>query len=72
LSSAPSFSSRFHSPTSPPQNDDRLLAGGGLLKPSAIKPLFLTLSESLVLRRLGVLQPEDQAALRQAIVSLLA
>lgn len=44
----------------------------GLLKPSAIKPLFLTLAESLVLRQLGVLQPGDQAALRQAIASLLA
>jgi len=40
-----------------------------LLKPSAVKPLFATLEQSLVIKRLGVLQPADQAALRRMIAS---
>ncbi len=39
----------------------------GLLKPSAIKPVFATLERSLVIRRLGALGAEDRAALRSAI-----
>jgi mRNA interferase MazF len=39
----------------------------GLLNPSAIKPVFATLEQRLVIRRLGRLQPDDQAALRTAI-----
>jgi mRNA interferase MazF len=42
-----------------------------LLKPSAIKPVFATLEQRLFLKRLGALQPVDQAALRQMIASLL-
>ncbi len=42
-----------------------------LLKPSAIKPVFATLEQSLILKRLGVLDPTDQAALRQAIAAVL-
>ncbi|MBP8246621.1 MAG: type II toxin-antitoxin system PemK/MazF family toxin [Phenylobacterium sp.] len=43
----------------------------GLLKPSAIKPVMATLERGLVIRRLGVLGDEDQAALRRAITDLL-
>lgn len=43
----------------------------GLLKPSAIKPLFATLEARLVMRRLGVLQPADQDALRTAIAEAI-
>ena len=43
----------------------------GLLKPSAIKPVFATLEQSMVLRRLGVLNPADQAALRAGISRIL-
>lgn len=39
----------------------------GLLKPSAIKPVFATLEQVLVVRRLGTLHPADQAALRRTI-----
>jgi mRNA interferase MazF len=39
----------------------------GLLKPSAIKPVFATIEQRLVIRHLGVLQSADQAALRKAI-----
>jgi mRNA interferase MazF len=39
----------------------------GLLKPSAIKPVFATLEQALVLRQLGTLGASDLAALRKAI-----
>lgn len=38
-----------------------------LLKPSAIKPVFATVEQRLILRDLGGLQPKDQSALRAAI-----
>ena len=34
-----------------------------LLKPSAIKPVFATIEQRLVIRQLGTLQPNDQAVL---------
>jgi hypothetical protein len=43
----------------------------GSSKPSAIKPVFATLEQSLVLRQLGTLNAEDQAALKQAIAEIL-
>jgi len=43
----------------------------GLLKPSAVKPIFATLEQALVLRRLGALDPADKAALRKAIQEML-
>jgi mRNA interferase MazF len=39
----------------------------GLLKPSAIKPVFATLEQVLVIRQLGTLGPGDKAALKKAI-----
>jgi mRNA interferase MazF len=42
-----------------------------LLKPWAIKPVFATLEQNLILKRLGVLEPSDQAALRRAIAVVL-
>jgi mRNA interferase MazF len=42
-----------------------------LLKPSAIKPVFATLEQRLVLRSLGNLQAQDQVALRTAIAAVL-
>jgi mRNA interferase MazF len=42
-----------------------------LLKPSAVKPVFATIERSLVLKRLGVLQPSDQSALRAAMALVL-
>jgi len=44
----------------------------GLLKPSAIKPVIATLERRLVIRRLGVLEAEDQAALRRAMTEILS
>ena len=43
----------------------------GLLKPSAVKPVFATLEQSLVIRRLGVMHPTDSAALKKAIAQAL-
>ena len=43
----------------------------GLLKPSAVKPVFATLEQPLVLRQLGTLDPQDQAALRRVIAEIL-
>lgn len=43
----------------------------GLLKPSAVKPVFATLEQTLIIRKLGALHATDQAALRQAIKETL-
>jgi mRNA interferase MazF len=43
----------------------------GLLKPSAIKPVFATLEQNLIIRQLGELSVDDQKAARQAISQIL-
>ena len=43
----------------------------GLLKPSAIKPVFATIEQRLILRELGVLQSADQIVLRKAIAEAI-
>jgi mRNA interferase MazF len=43
----------------------------GLLKPSVVKPVFATLEQRLVLRQLGALVGDDQAALRNAISEII-
>jgi len=43
----------------------------GLLKPSVVKPVFATLEQRLVLRRLGALDDDDQAVLRKAISEII-
>jgi mRNA interferase MazF len=43
----------------------------GLLKPSAIKPVFATIEQRLVIRQLGTLQAVDQAELRTAISEII-
>ena len=44
----------------------------GLLKPSAIKPVFATIEQTLILKRLGQLSTRDQPALRKAIAAVIA
>jgi mRNA interferase MazF len=43
----------------------------GLLKSSAVKPVFATIEQALVVRQLGVLAAADQTALRQAIARII-
>jgi len=43
----------------------------GLLKPSVVKPVFATLEQRLVLRRLGALDDDDKAALRTTISEII-
>lgn len=43
----------------------------GLLKPSAIKPVFATLERTLIIRQLGTLAVADQIAVRNAIKQTL-
>ena len=42
-----------------------------LLKPSAIKPVFATIEQTLILKRLGQLSARDQPALRKAIAGII-
>lgn len=43
----------------------------GLLKPSVLKPVLTTIDPALVLKKLGRLTSTDQAALRQALTTIL-
>ncbi len=43
----------------------------GLLKPSAIKPVFATLEQGLIIRQLGKLTASDQAHLKRAIAETI-
>jgi len=42
-----------------------------LLRPSAIKPVFATIEQDLIVRRLGALHAQDRSALRAAIAVVL-
>lgn len=42
-----------------------------LLKPSVIKPVFATLEQTLIIKKLGNLQKDDQAALKRSILQLM-
>lgn len=44
----------------------------GLLKASAVKPVFATIERRLILRRLGALSHHDLAGLREVIGRILA
>ena len=65
------ITSQLHSPSS--WGDLRIgqWQASNLPKPSAIKPVFATLEQCLILKRLGRLHPSDQSALRQTVVTLL-
>jgi len=43
----------------------------GLVKASLIKPVFTTVEQRLILRKLGALQPTDLVALRTAIQQVI-
>ena len=42
-----------------------------LLKPSAIKPVFATIEQTLIIRRLDPLSRRDEPALRKAITGII-
>ena len=43
----------------------------GLLKPSAIKPVFATIEQALIMRKLGSLEQPDAFTLRTTIATIL-
>lgn len=43
----------------------------GLLKPSTIKPLIATIESALIVRRLGALGPDDAAAVRGLLATII-
>jgi mRNA interferase MazF len=43
----------------------------GLIKPSAVKPVFATFEQGLVIKTLGALAAEDREALRHAIGQII-
>ena len=43
----------------------------GLIKPSVIKPVITTIDHTLVIRRLGQLQKEQQEALRKVLSTIV-
>ena len=43
-----------------------------LLKPSVVKPVFATLEQAIVIKRLGQLSPTDKAKLKLAIFQAIA
>jgi mRNA interferase MazF len=65
------ITSQFHSPSGLGEALISQWQAANLLKPSVIKPVFATLEQGLILKHLGVLQPSDQSALRQAIAAVL-
>jgi mRNA interferase MazF len=65
------ITSQLRSPSAPGETRIAQWQVANLLKPSAIKPVFATVEQSLLLKQLGTLQPEDQTALRGAIASVL-
>jgi mRNA interferase MazF len=65
------ITSQLRSPSTPVETTIVRWQAASLLKPSAVKPVFATVEQTLLLKQLGTLQPEDQATLRQAIASVL-
>jgi mRNA interferase MazF len=43
----------------------------GLLKPSSVKPVFVTLEQALIIRRLGILSAADQQAVKDALAKTI-
>jgi mRNA interferase MazF len=64
--------SQVHSPSSLGEVRISQWQAAHLLKPSAIKPVFATIEQNLILKRLGALDSSDQAGLRQAIALVLS
>lgn len=46
-------------------------SGAGLLKPSVIKPVFATVEQGLIIRKMGTLESMDVQSLRKALALVL-
>jgi mRNA interferase MazF len=66
------ITSQLHAPISLGEALPVHWQAANLLKPSAVKPVFATIEQGLILRSLGTLRLADQAALRKAIAAVLA
>ncbi len=66
------ITSQLHSPSSLGEVLIGQWRAANLLKPSAIKPVFATLEQNLILKKMGALEASDQAALHRAIATVLA
>jgi mRNA interferase MazF len=66
------ITSQFHSPSGFGEIPVSQWQAANLLKPSAIKPVFATIEQSLIVKDLGKLQTAEQAALRQMIAMVLS
>jgi mRNA interferase MazF len=63
--------SQLHSATSPGEVWVRDWTQAGLLKSSAVKPVFATLEQGLVIRKLGTFSVRDREALKLVIAQIL-
>ncbi len=56
-----------------PYGDTALIQweAAGLIKPSVMKPIFTTIEQGLVIKRLGELAEEDKQALRDVLQEIL-
>lgn len=66
------ITSQLHAPSSLGEVRIGQWQAANLLKLSAIKPVFATLEQNLILKKIGVLEASDQVALHQAIATVLA
>jgi mRNA interferase MazF len=68
------ITSVLRSPTSALEFADAVLAdwqSAGLIKPSAFKPIFTTLEQRLVIKRLGSVSSNDAAILRTLLAGVM-
>lgn len=65
------ITSQLHSYPSPGEVAISQWQAANLLKPSAVKPVFATIEQGLIIKQLGALGSSDQAALRRAIAAVL-
>lgn len=64
--------SRLRTPPGFGETPVTLWREAGLLVPGAVKPILLTLDSTLVLRRLGRLEPVDRTALEVALRGIVS
>ena len=63
--------SRLHQVNKPGEELITDWQGAGLLKPSVFKPILATIENTLILKQLGCLQPEDRQTLAAILHQIL-